>query len=567
MNSRTSCPARRQLARQRAGDVGEAAALGERDHFGCDGADGEFHGGGHSSVSIAAGSIAARSLSPFPCAAYLHSSRPSCCCWCPWASACSRPTCRSGGAPCSCRLPADGRLPTGGDHRCRRRADAVAIASAGRAGHRRAGGRGVGESRTRRRFARLVSHVSRRARGRALFPGRRRSARCCRRRWWRGRSRRWRSASRSPTAASPRSIRRSRAICPSGTTSRAAASRCASCSRKPAGSKPAATSRGLLYRSPWENLARLPAFATSRGVRMLLGNDFESSALGFRLDHEPGGFYNVSPANTQLAAVIVERATGQPYETLPRRAPVARRWARVARNCSSTGARHAGRALLLARDRARHAARPQPARHRRRAWAKRGAARGLGAGDGARLARERGNRHAGCAARIDGDEALGVTDDNGSAFWVIPRRQLAILNIAERRWQQPAGAAGDAVEGHRGAAGRPLSGARIGSHDHGGRPHNARHGYESQHNDGRVSRQPRIRAHDARHRIHRARIPAPAEARGDRARSSASPNSISTGCSAAGPASLPSSISPKSRAARRGRRCALSRRCWTPRTL
>ena len=31
---------------------------------------------------------------------------------------------------------------------------------------------------------------------------------------------------------------------------------------------------------------------------------------------------------------------------------------------------------------------------------------------------------------IDGDEALGVTDDNGSAFWVIPHRELAILNIA-----------------------------------------------------------------------------------------------------------------------------------------
>jgi hypothetical protein len=31
---------------------------------------------------------------------------------------------------------------------------------------------------------------------------------------------------------------------------------------------------------------------------------------------------------------------------------------------------------------------------------------------------------------IDGNEALGVTDENGSAFWVIPKRELAILNIA-----------------------------------------------------------------------------------------------------------------------------------------
>ena len=58
--------------------------------------------------------------------------------------------------------------------------------------------------------------------------------------------------------------------------------------------------RGLLHRSPWKDPEQLPRFATSRGVRMLLGNDFTSSALGFRLDHEPGGFYNQSPATTQL---------------------------------------------------------------------------------------------------------------------------------------------------------------------------------------------------------------------------------------------------------------------------
>ena len=77
------------------------------------------------------------------------------------------------------------------------------------------------------------------------------------------------------------------------------------------------------------------------------------------------------------------------------------------------------------------------------------------------------------ACDIDGDEALGVTDDNGSAFWVIPRRQLAILNIANRRWQQPARAAGDVVEGNRGAAGRPLSVRKYRVAARGGRPHNA----------------------------------------------------------------------------------------------
>ena len=71
---------------------------------------------------------------------------------------------------------------------------------------------------------------------------------------------------------------------------------------------------------------------------MLLGNDFESSALGFRLEHEPGGFYNLSPANTQLAAVIVERATGTPFENFVDE----RVWRAVGAgqraSCSSTGA-------------------------------------------------------------------------------------------------------------------------------------------------------------------------------------------------------------------------------------
>jgi CubicO group peptidase (beta-lactamase class C family) len=72
--------------------------------------------------------------------------------------------------------------------------------------------------------------------------------------------------------------------------------------------------RDLLHRSPFSVPAALPWFATSRGVRMLLGNDYESSALAFRLAHEPGGFRDLSPANPQLTAVIIERASGEPYE-------------------------------------------------------------------------------------------------------------------------------------------------------------------------------------------------------------------------------------------------------------
>lgn len=186
--------------------------------------------------------------------------------------------------------------------------------------------------------------------------------------------------------------------------------------------------QGLLYRSPWSDPEKLPAFATSRGVRMLLGNDFASSALGFRLDHEPGGFYNVSPANTQLAAVIIERVTREPYENfvdrrlwqpvgagvaelqLDRRAgmPAAHCcWRATARDMLrvlsllGTDGVHAGRAVLPA------------------GWVREmSRASRVSAETGMQLAR----------LNVDGVEALRVTDD-GSAFWVIPQRQLAILNI------------------------------------------------------------------------------------------------------------------------------------------
>lgn len=66
----------------------------------------------------------------------------------------------------------------------------------------------------------------------------------------------------------------------------------------------------LLAARPFARPQDLPDFATARGVRLVLGNDFASTALGFALKHEPGGFFNLSPVNAQLAAVIVERATG-----------------------------------------------------------------------------------------------------------------------------------------------------------------------------------------------------------------------------------------------------------------
>jgi CubicO group peptidase (beta-lactamase class C family) len=70
----------------------------------------------------------------------------------------------------------------------------------------------------------------------------------------------------------------------------------------------------MLRHPPWHAPAKLADFATSRAMRLIIGNDFARTALGFRLRHEPGGFYNVSPVNAQLLAVILERVTAVPYE-------------------------------------------------------------------------------------------------------------------------------------------------------------------------------------------------------------------------------------------------------------
>ncbi len=188
--------------------------------------------------------------------------------------------------------------------------------------------------------------------------------------------------------------------------------------------------RNLLQRSPLRDLAELPRFATSRGVRMLLGNDYEASALNFRLEHEPGGFHHVSPANTQLAAVIVERVTGLPYERfveekiwravgagraelqLDRRSGMP-----AAHCCWRAGARDMLRvAALLGADGMSNGLQVLPP-----GWvAEMTRPSRVSAGSGLQVN----------LVRIEGEQAYELRDEQGSAIWVFPARGLGILTVA-----------------------------------------------------------------------------------------------------------------------------------------
>jgi CubicO group peptidase (beta-lactamase class C family) len=54
--------------------------------------------------------------------------------------------------------------------------------------------------------------------------------------------------------------------------------------------------------------------AADRNTRLALGTDFAAAALSFPLAHEPGGRFAFSNANSQLLGVVLERATGEPFE-------------------------------------------------------------------------------------------------------------------------------------------------------------------------------------------------------------------------------------------------------------
>lgn len=188
--------------------------------------------------------------------------------------------------------------------------------------------------------------------------------------------------------------------------------------------------RGLLQRSPWSDLSSLPRFATARGVRMLLGNDYESSALGFRLEHEPGGFRNYSPANAQLVAVILERTRQQPFEQFVDE----QLWRRVGGGVAEMQLdRRAGMP-------AAHCCWRATARDMLRIAAllgtdgRQGEDSVLPAGWVAEMSRpSRVSAETGLQLRrlkIEGEDAVGSTDGEGSGFWVIAAKQLVVLDVA-----------------------------------------------------------------------------------------------------------------------------------------
>ncbi len=53
----------------------------------------------------------------------------------------------------------------------------------------------------------------------------------------------------------------------------------------------------------------------SKNARISIGSDFAAAAMDFEYELQPGAFFAFSNANAQLIGVILERATGRPYET------------------------------------------------------------------------------------------------------------------------------------------------------------------------------------------------------------------------------------------------------------
>jgi CubicO group peptidase (beta-lactamase class C family) len=192
----------------------------------------------------------------------------------------------------------------------------------------------------------------------------------------------------------------------------------------------------LLGASPFDDPARLPRFATSKGVRMLLGNDLESTALGFALAHEPGAFFHPSPANAQILAIIIERQAGGGYERFvaeklwgPIGAGVAemqldrRTGMPAAHCCLRATARDLMRLGALLLDQA-----PTPGAESvlPEGWA-------LSMREGSRANPEVGMQLK-RLARADGsgNDPLWIVSDGASALWIAPESDLAVLSVSRR---------------------------------------------------------------------------------------------------------------------------------------
>jgi CubicO group peptidase (beta-lactamase class C family) len=148
------------------------------------------------------------------------------------------------------------------------------------------------------------------------------------------------------------------------------------------------------------------------------------------LKHEVGAFHNVSPANVQLAAVMIERTTGMPYERYideklwrpigagPAQLQMDRRSGMPAAHCCwRAAARDILRvANLLVTDGVAEGRQVLPS-----GWvAEMARASRVNAAAGMQLVR----------STAAGLEVLSAADDSGSALWAVPGRALAIVNIA-----------------------------------------------------------------------------------------------------------------------------------------
>ncbi len=78
----------------------------------------------------------------------------------------------------------------------------------------------------------------------------------------------------------------------------------------PLGAAPLPPEAGLVQRATQRVESLL-----GKNARLALGTDFAAAALSFGLENEPGARFAFSNANSQLAGLVLERATGMPYET------------------------------------------------------------------------------------------------------------------------------------------------------------------------------------------------------------------------------------------------------------